>query len=299
MAVACTSSPAPRSARPCCSATPVSGWLGVKVPYLQFYPAILVSAWYGGLGPGLLSPSCRRLAAMYCPPAAGGPGGHRSGRPAVAGRVRRHRRSPSRGSITSCTRRGSAAAMPRPRGHGTRRTARRHPQHDRRRHHRHRRDGARSKRSTAAPQRLFGYPGVGGHRPQRQHADAVAASRGARRVSGAVPDDRRGAGSSASAARSPAGGATARVFPVHLSVGEMRIGGERKFTGMLHDLTRRVRLEGAARRQRSALARGRRFGGGRHHRHRRARARSRRSTPPPSGCSATRPTKCSGATSTC
>ena len=34
------------------------------------------------------------------------------------------------------------------------------------------------------------------------------------------------------------------VFPVHLSVGEMRIGAERKFTGMLRDLTKRVRLEG-------------------------------------------------------
>ena len=34
------------------------------------------------------------------------------------------------------------------------------------------------------------------------------------------------------------------VFPVHLSVGEMRIDGERKFTGMLQDLTRRARLEG-------------------------------------------------------
>ena len=34
------------------------------------------------------------------------------------------------------------------------------------------------------------------------------------------------------------------LFPVHLSVGEMPIGGERKFTGMLHDLTKRVRLEG-------------------------------------------------------
>lgn len=33
------------------------------------------------------------------------------------------------------------------------------------------------------------------------------------------------------------------VFPIHLSVGEMRIGGERKFTGMLRDLTRRVHLE--------------------------------------------------------
>ena len=33
------------------------------------------------------------------------------------------------------------------------------------------------------------------------------------------------------------------VFPLHLSVGEMRIDGERKFTGILHDLTRRVHLE--------------------------------------------------------
>jgi two-component system, LuxR family, sensor kinase FixL len=33
------------------------------------------------------------------------------------------------------------------------------------------------------------------------------------------------------------------LFPVDLSVGEMQIGGERKFTGMLHDLTKRVRLE--------------------------------------------------------
>ena len=33
------------------------------------------------------------------------------------------------------------------------------------------------------------------------------------------------------------------TFPLHLSVGEMSIKGERRFTGMLHDLTRRVRLE--------------------------------------------------------
>ena len=36
------------------------------------------------------------------------------------------------------------------------------------------------------------------------------------------------------------------LFPVHLSVGEMRIGGERKFTGMLHDLTERVQPRGAS-----------------------------------------------------
>src|SRR5436190_24302864 len=34
------------------------------------------------------------------------------------------------------------------------------------------------------------------------------------------------------------------LFPVHLSVSEMRIGGERRFTGMLRDLTRRMELEG-------------------------------------------------------
>ena len=33
------------------------------------------------------------------------------------------------------------------------------------------------------------------------------------------------------------------VFPLHLSVGEVSIGGERKFTGILHDLSERVRLE--------------------------------------------------------
>ena len=33
------------------------------------------------------------------------------------------------------------------------------------------------------------------------------------------------------------------TFPLHLSVGEMSIGGERKFTGMLHDLSERVQLE--------------------------------------------------------
>lgn len=33
------------------------------------------------------------------------------------------------------------------------------------------------------------------------------------------------------------------IFPLHLSVGEMLIQGERKFTGVLHDLTRRVELE--------------------------------------------------------
>jgi two-component system sensor kinase FixL len=44
------------------------------------------------------------------------------------------------------------------------------------------------------------------------------------------------------------------IFPVHLSVGEMRVGDERHFTGILHDLSARVRLEEQLREQ-SALAR--------------------------------------------
>jgi len=42
------------------------------------------------------------------------------------------------------------------------------------------------------------------------------------------------------------------TFPVHLAVGEMRIDGERKFTGILHDLTARVAMEARLREQ-SAL----------------------------------------------
>jgi two-component system sensor kinase FixL len=44
------------------------------------------------------------------------------------------------------------------------------------------------------------------------------------------------------------------TFPLHLSVGEVILGGERKFTGILHDLTARVRIEEQLR-ERAALAR--------------------------------------------
>ena len=44
------------------------------------------------------------------------------------------------------------------------------------------------------------------------------------------------------------------TFPVHLSVGEMRVGAERHFTGILHDLSARTRLEERLREE-SALAR--------------------------------------------
>lgn len=44
------------------------------------------------------------------------------------------------------------------------------------------------------------------------------------------------------------------TFPVHLSVGEWQVGGERHFTGILHDLTPRTQLEERLREQ-TALAR--------------------------------------------
>ncbi len=44
------------------------------------------------------------------------------------------------------------------------------------------------------------------------------------------------------------------TFPLHLSVGEMTVGGERKFTGIIHDLSARVRIEEKLR-EHTALAR--------------------------------------------
>lgn len=44
------------------------------------------------------------------------------------------------------------------------------------------------------------------------------------------------------------------TFPLHLSVGELMVGGQRKFTGILHDLSARVLVEGQLREQ-AALAR--------------------------------------------
>jgi signal transduction histidine kinase len=44
------------------------------------------------------------------------------------------------------------------------------------------------------------------------------------------------------------------TFPLHLSVGQILIDGERKFTGILHDLSARVRMENQLR-EREALAR--------------------------------------------
>ena len=42
----------------------VNPWLGSTVPYLQFFPAILIAAWYGGFGPGVLATCLATAAAL-------------------------------------------------------------------------------------------------------------------------------------------------------------------------------------------------------------------------------------------
>jgi PAS domain S-box-containing protein len=45
----------------------VPGWsvLGTSSPYLTFIPAVMLSAWYGGFGPGLLSTALSAIAALF------------------------------------------------------------------------------------------------------------------------------------------------------------------------------------------------------------------------------------------
>ena len=40
-------------------------WLGVSVPYLHFFPAVMLSAWFGGLGPGIVATLLSAAAAVF------------------------------------------------------------------------------------------------------------------------------------------------------------------------------------------------------------------------------------------
>ena len=40
-------------------------WIATKVPFLQFYPAILFSAWFGGFGPAILATTLSSALALY------------------------------------------------------------------------------------------------------------------------------------------------------------------------------------------------------------------------------------------
>jgi PAS domain S-box-containing protein len=215
-------------------------WLGIKVPYLHFFPVVLIAGWYGGFGPAATATLLSTLAAMYfyLPPT-----GFAVADPA------------DRLSLPLFVLTGLMIAW---------------LSHQRRTaevsHHQAAAQGqARADRLDAVfntavdgiividekgtieainrgAVRLFGYPeaevigrNVNMLMPspyheehdgylQRYHSTGIPKIIGTgREVTG-----RRRDGS---------------TFPLHLSVGEMTIEGRRKFTGMLHDLTARVRLE--------------------------------------------------------
>ena len=215
--------------------------LGTDVPYLQFYPAILVAAWFGGLGPGLLTTGLACLAAMYLflPPDGFAVHGLSDllslGVFAATGLVvswlndRLHRaeaaqRASAETAMARAERLDAILNM----------TV----------------DGiividarGRIEAFNRGAQELFGYPeqevlgrNVSILMPSPHHdqhdsyLERYLTTGEARIIDiGREVTGRRRDGT---------------IFPVHLSVGEMGIAGERKFTGMLRDLTRRVRLEG-------------------------------------------------------
>jgi PAS domain S-box-containing protein len=209
-------------------------WFGGNVPYMQFFPAILVAAWYGGLGPGLTATALSALAAMYLfvPPTglaartapdvmalgffvAIGVGiswlNHRLRSAAIVSESRAERLdaviNTTVDGIIVIDEQGNIEAFNR---------------------------GA---------ERLFGYhqSEVVGRNvnilmpsPYHEEHDSYLQrylSTGDARIIGKGREvtGRRRDGT---------------AFPLHLSVGEMRVGGQRKFTGMLHDLTERARLAG-------------------------------------------------------
>jgi two-component system sensor kinase FixL len=219
-----------------------SDWLGAKVPYLQFYPAVMVAAWYGGLGPGVLITTLSTVVSMYflLPPAGiavGDPADQLSLGIFVATSLVISWLNDRLHVAQQAQRLATATALARAERLDTVLNTTL--------------DGVvvidvngRIESFNRGAQNLFGYSEeeVLGRNvnilmpsPDHEQHDAYlerylrtgeARILGiGRRVTG-----RRRDGS---------------VFPAHLSVGEMRIDGERKFTGLLHDLTRRADLEGA------------------------------------------------------
>lgn len=215
-------------------------WLGVQVPYLQFFPAILVAGWYGGLGPSAVATALSALSAMYffLPPA-----GLAVAEPADVASLPLF-------VLTGLTtgwlyqRLGAAEASLRASADQSLARAERLDAVfntavdgiiviD---------DRGTIEALNRGAERLFGYPeaeAVGRNvsmlMPSPDHEEHDNYLRryldtGVAKIIGTGRDvvGRRRDGT---------------TFPVRLSVGEMNIGGARKFTGMLHDLTARVRLE--------------------------------------------------------
>jgi len=214
---------------------------GLDVPYLQFYPAIIVAAWYGGLGPGLLATGASVLTAMYflLPPAG-------LAVTAAADQLSLAVFAATGWVIAFLSHRvqiaeehqRTTAAM------ATARAERLDAILDTTV------DGiividasGKIEAFNRGAQELFGYPesevigrNVSMLMPSPEHEEHDSylqryLTTGEAKIIGV---GRRVAGRRRDGV----------VFPVHLSVREMRIAGERKFTGVLHDLTKRAELEG-------------------------------------------------------
>jgi two-component system, LuxR family, sensor kinase FixL len=225
--------------------------LGLKAPYLQFYPALIVAAWYGGPGPGVAVTAASTIVAMYwllppSGPAVGDPSDQLSLGVFVATGLAiawlNHRLHAAREAQLAVA---AAAAARAERLDAILNTTA---------------DGVIVIDATGvvesfnpAAERLFGYPvaEVVGRNvsllmpsPHHEEHDNYLhryITTGEARIIGIGREvtGRRRDGT---------------LFPVHLAVGEMWVGGERKFTGLLHDLTERVQLEAQLREQ-ATLAR--------------------------------------------
>jgi PAS domain S-box-containing protein len=215
-------------------------WLGLKVPYLQFFPAILISGWYGGFGPSALATLLSTLAAMYffLPPA-----GFAISEPSdvfslpffvltglmiawLNGKVRSAEESHRAATAQSVARAERLDAVFNTAVDGIILIDER---------------GTIEALNRGAEQ-LFGYPesealgrNVSMLMPSPYHEEHDGYLR--RYLS---TGDARIIGTGREVMGQRRDGST---FPLRLSVGETTIGGKRKFTGMLHDLTARVRLE--------------------------------------------------------
>lgn len=222
----------------------LQSWFGKDVPFLLFFPAILVAAWYGGLAPGTLATALSALAAMYffMPPSgfAVGDGTDRLflgifvaigltiaglSHQVQAAAALASSRAEQLGAIINTTVNGIIVID----AEGT------------------------IEAFNPAAERLFGYPqsevlgrNVSMLMPSPYHEEHDGylqkyLETGTGRVIGTGREvtGRRRDGT---------------LFPLHLSVGEFTIQGQRKFTGILQDLTARVRMEQELREQ-TALAR--------------------------------------------
>jgi PAS domain S-box-containing protein len=215
------------------------GQLGFTVPYLLFYPPVVVMAWLGGLGPGLVATALCALAAMYwlLPP------------DGLAVTTAADQLSLGVFVLT-----GAVIAMLNERLHRTQNTLRGEATAA----------AARAERLDTilntsvdgiividsrgqieafnrGAEVLFGYPAVEvlGRNvnmlmPSPNHEDHDGYLR---RYLETGEAQIIGVGREVTGRRRDG-----TFVPVHLSVGEMRIGGQRKFTGLLHDLTKREGL---------------------------------------------------------